>query len=67
MYLHVKLEDVKLACVPTVVNVSFCKNRIIVPINPFINKLCIPQVLKNETDACWKEFEITSLKLEELE
>lgn len=25
------------------------------------------QVLKNETDACWKEFEITSLKLEELE
>ena len=25
------------------------------------------QVLKTETDACWKEFEITSLKLEELE
>ncbi|XP_059549889.1 nesprin-2 isoform X2 [Myotis daubentonii] len=25
------------------------------------------QVLKNETDACWKEFEITSLQLEELE
>ena len=25
------------------------------------------QVLKNETDACWKEFEITSLKLEELQ
>ncbi|XP_036165466.1 nesprin-2 isoform X3 [Myotis myotis] len=25
------------------------------------------QALKNETDACWKEFEITSLQLEELE
>ncbi|KAM5338266.1 nesprin-2 isoform 2-T2 [Glossophaga mutica] len=25
------------------------------------------QVLKNETDACWKEFEMTSLQLEELE
>uniref|UniRef100_A0A8C4MAE4 Nesprin-2 n=1 Tax=Equus asinus TaxID=9793 RepID=A0A8C4MAE4_EQUAS len=30
-------------------------------------KLTDLQVLKNETDACWKEFEITSLKLEELE
>ncbi|KAI4540669.1 hypothetical protein MG293_009710 [Ovis ammon polii] len=31
------------------------------------DKLTDLQVLKNETDACWKEFEITSLKLEELE
>ncbi|XP_006756776.1 PREDICTED: nesprin-2 [Myotis davidii] len=31
------------------------------------NKLEDLQVLKNETDACWKEFEITSLQLEELE
>ncbi|XP_036094192.1 nesprin-2 isoform X6 [Rousettus aegyptiacus] len=30
-------------------------------------KLTDLQVLKNETDACWKEFEITSLRLEELE
>ncbi|XP_045666543.1 nesprin-2 isoform X3 [Ursus americanus] len=30
-------------------------------------KLADLQVLKNETDACWKEFEITSLKLEELD
>lgn len=29
--------------------------------------MCFIQVLKNETDACWKEFEITSLQLEELE
>ncbi|KAF4017561.1 hypothetical protein G4228_009109, partial [Cervus hanglu yarkandensis] len=31
------------------------------------DKLTDLQVLKNETDACWKEFEITSLTLEELE
>ncbi|KAJ8788309.1 hypothetical protein J1605_000365 [Eschrichtius robustus] len=31
------------------------------------DKLTDLQVLKNETDACWKEFEVTSLKLEELE
>ncbi|XP_019487654.1 PREDICTED: nesprin-2 [Hipposideros armiger] len=31
------------------------------------DKLTDLQVLKNETDACWKEFEITSLKFEELE
>ncbi|XP_073098376.1 nesprin-2 isoform X4 [Manis javanica] len=31
------------------------------------DKLTELQVLKNEMDACWKEFEITSLKLEELE
>ncbi|XP_077909922.1 nesprin-2 isoform X1 [Halichoerus grypus] len=31
------------------------------------DKLTDLQVLKNETDACWKEFEITSLKLEELD
>ncbi|XP_044915977.1 nesprin-2 isoform X3 [Felis catus] len=30
-------------------------------------KLTDLQVLENETDSCWKEFEITSLKLEELE
>ncbi|XP_008564479.1 PREDICTED: nesprin-2 [Galeopterus variegatus] len=30
------------------------------------DKLTALQVLKNETDACWKEFEITSLKLENL-
>uniref|UniRef100_A0A671DRX2 Nesprin-2 n=2 Tax=Rhinolophus ferrumequinum TaxID=59479 RepID=A0A671DRX2_RHIFE len=30
------------------------------------DKLTDLQVLKHETDACWKEFEITSLKLEEL-
>lgn len=29
--------------------------------------MCFIQFLKNETDACWKEFEITSLQLEELE
>lgn len=29
--------------------------------------MCFTQVLKNETDACWEEFEMTSLKLEELE
>ncbi|KAM5245078.1 nesprin-2 isoform 4-T7 [Hipposideros larvatus] len=31
------------------------------------DKLTDLQVLKNETDACWKEFEITSLKFEEVE
>uniref|UniRef100_A0A480L0G3 Nesprin-2 n=2 Tax=Sus scrofa TaxID=9823 RepID=A0A480L0G3_PIG len=31
------------------------------------DKLTDLQVLKNETDACWEEFEMTSLKLEELE
>ncbi|XP_022426107.2 nesprin-2 isoform X3 [Delphinapterus leucas] len=31
------------------------------------DKLTDLQVLKNETEACWKEFEVTSLKLEELE
>ncbi|XP_070325555.1 nesprin-2 isoform X5 [Odocoileus virginianus] len=31
------------------------------------DKLTDLQVLKNETAACWEEFEITSLKLEELE
>ncbi|XP_035866765.1 nesprin-2 isoform X3 [Phyllostomus discolor] len=31
------------------------------------DKLKDLQVLKNETDACWKEFEMTSLQLEELE
>ncbi|KAM7157907.1 nesprin-2 [Molossus nigricans] len=31
------------------------------------DKLKELQVLKDETDACWKEFEITSLQLEELE
>ncbi|XP_010601296.1 nesprin-2 isoform X1 [Fukomys damarensis] len=30
------------------------------------DKLKDLQLLKNETDACWKEFEITSLKLESL-
>ncbi|XP_004370998.1 nesprin-2 [Trichechus manatus latirostris] len=30
------------------------------------DKLADLQVLKDETDACWKEFEITSLKLENL-
>ncbi|XP_025775123.1 nesprin-2 [Puma concolor] len=30
-------------------------------------KLTDLQVLENETDSCWKEFEITSLRLEELE
>ncbi|XP_025298589.1 nesprin-2 isoform X2 [Canis lupus dingo] len=31
------------------------------------DKLTDLRVLKNEIDACWKEFEITSLKLEELD
>ncbi|XP_066128936.1 nesprin-2 isoform X3 [Saccopteryx bilineata] len=31
------------------------------------DKLTDLKVLKSETDACWKEFEITSLQLEELE